>query len=257
MNARRDDIPSAESLGLSRLVHLPEVESTMDVAHELAAAGAPAGTVVLADAQTRGRGRGGHRWESEPLRGVWMTLIERPSDQRVVGVLALRLGLALADALQPLVDETVALKWPNDLLVGDRKLSGVLVEARWREASVDWVAIGIGINLAVPVSLADAASVRAGTSRNELLRAVMPGVRAAVLGGAQLSPSECERWANRDWAMGREIDEPVPGRVCGIDADGALLVERAAEAGPDARVGVGELARVRSGSLRLRASQPR
>jgi BirA family biotin operon repressor/biotin-[acetyl-CoA-carboxylase] ligase len=174
-----------------------------------------------------------------------MTLVERPPDQRVVGVLALRLGLALADALQPMVDDPIALKWPNDVLLGGRKLSGILVEARWREAVVDWVAIGIGINLSVPPTMSEAASLRAGTTRRAVLEAVVPGLRRAAVGAPLLSPAECEAWNRRDWARGRDVDEPMRGRVVGIDADGALLVEPT--------VGVGAVQRVLSGSLRLRA----
>ena len=96
--------PSATALGLAQLRHEPDVTSTMDVAHAMAAQGAPAGTLVIADRQHQGRGRGGNRWESADDAGLWMTLIERPGEQRLVGVLALRLGMAIAEALTPFVE---------------------------------------------------------------------------------------------------------------------------------------------------------
>ena len=83
------------------LIEYDEVGSTLDVAHTLAADGAAAGTVVIADAQTAGRGQRGRAWQSERGAGLWLTLIERPSDASALDVLSLRVGLALAPALDP------------------------------------------------------------------------------------------------------------------------------------------------------------
>lgn len=220
-------LPSASALGLTRLVHERAVSSTMDVAHALAADGAPAGVLVVADRQLRGRGRGGRAWESADGAGLWMTLLERPDDPRVIGVLALRLGLAMAAALSPFVDAPICLKWPNDLHAGRGKLAGILVEARWRENAVDWVAIGIGVNRRVPDGFPGAASIRAGVSRAELLLAIMPRLREAAVTRGHLSEAECAAWSARDLARGRRIREPGDGIVEGIAADGALLVRTA------------------------------
>ncbi|MEQ1690111.1 MAG: biotin--[acetyl-CoA-carboxylase] ligase [Gemmatimonas sp.] len=216
--------PSASALGLAQFIHEREVSSTMDVAHALATAGAPAGVLVMADRQRAGRGRSGNRWESADDAGLWMTLIERPADQRVIGVLALRLGMALADALSPFVVEPIRLKWPNDVMAGGGKLAGILVEARWRHAAVDWVAIGIGINRRVPPDIPQATAVRDGVSRATLLTAVVPSLRAAVAMHGQLSERERAAWHARDFARGRRIRAPRAGIVEGISADGALLV---------------------------------
>lgn len=197
----------------------------MDLAHALAAEGSPAGVLVLADRQLRGRGRGGKTWQSAPGAGIWMTLIERPRDQRVVGVLALRLGLALAKALAPFVDVAPTVKWPNDVFVGAGKVSGLLVEARWRDAAVDWVAIGVGINLTVPTEVAHAAALRDGTSVSDVLLAVIPLLRHAASKQGLLTAGERHEWEARDVARGRTICEPCAGIVRGIDTDGALLVE--------------------------------
>jgi BirA family biotin operon repressor/biotin-[acetyl-CoA-carboxylase] ligase len=196
----------------------------MDVAHALAADGVDAGVLVLADHQRRGRGRGGKTWHSADHAGLWMTLIERPADQRVVGVLALRLGLAIADALAPFVDAPLQLKWPNDVMAGPGKLVGILVEARWRNASVDWVAIGVGINRSAPAELPVAASLGAGVSRAALLMSIVPALRAAVAKEGLLSDGERAAWHARDFARGRTIIAPRAGTVVGVSADGALLV---------------------------------
>src|SRR4051794_9700307 len=106
---------------LATLLRLPRVErfesvgSTLDVAHDLAARGAPAGTLIVADAQTAGRGRMGRSWRSEPGAGIWLTLIERPDSAGGLDVLSLRIGILLAPALEPFAPSPVALKWPNDL----------------------------------------------------------------------------------------------------------------------------------------------
>ena len=214
----------AAECGLVRLEHHALVGSTMDEAHRLAQAGAEAGTLVLADAQDGGRGRGGRNWASEPGAGIWMTLIERPRDQRALDVLALRTGLALADALEPFCDGRITLKWPNDLFIGAGKLAGILIEARWRESLPEWVAIGVGVNRRVPAAFPDAASVRADTPRDDLLRAMLPAMRRAAAQGGSLTEAECAQWAERDLAYGREITEPRAGRAMGIDATGALLI---------------------------------
>ena len=121
-----DTAAFAAQCGLAALVHHARIGSTMDEAHRLAHAGAAAGTLVVADAQDGGRGRGGRSWSSEPEAGLWMTLIERPRDLAAIDVLALRIGMALADALAPYSDGAIALKWPNDLYVGAGKLAGIL-----------------------------------------------------------------------------------------------------------------------------------
>ena len=88
-------------LGVPRLVLRDCVTSTMDLAHALAQEGTEAGTLVLAEEQTAGRGRHGKRWASERGAGIWMTLVERPTDAPAVAVLSLRVGMAAARALRP------------------------------------------------------------------------------------------------------------------------------------------------------------
>lgn len=216
--------PSADALGVAQCVHLEAVGSTMDVAHAMATDGAPAGTLVLADRQLSGRGRNGRRWESMPGAGIWMTLVERPRESHGIGVLALRLGMAIAEAVTPFIDAPAMVKWPNDVYVSDGKLAGILVEARWRDAVLDWVAIGVGINLLVPPDMSGATALRRGTSRNDVLRAVVPRIRAAAAAHGVLSDGEMEVWRTRDMAHGRRVREPRVGLVEGIRNDGVLLV---------------------------------
>ena len=227
----------ARQLDLPRVEARPVVDSTMDVAHALAADGAPAGTLVLAEAQQAGRGRVGKRWQSESGAGLWLTLVERPRDASALGVLSLRIGLRLAPVLERWTVGSVRLKWPNDLFVGAGKLAGVLVETRWRGTAPDWVAIGLGINLRAPAGPFAGAALR-DADPGEVLAEVIPALRAAAFAEGPLSDAEVADFASRDLALGQRIAEPADGRVRGIAPSGELLVETAAGVTP-----------VRSGSL--------
>ena len=219
---------------LARLLDLPRVElltsvrSTMDVAHALGAERAAPGTLVLADEQTAGRGRSGKSWRSRSGAGIWMTLLERPNDPDALGVLSIRLGLKAAPVLERYADEPVRVKWPNDLLVGAGKLAGILVETRWRDRQVDWVAIGLGVNVDAPLG-EPGGSLRKGTRRVDVLAELIPAVRAATRARGALTADELERWRARDHAAGRRCRSPLAGRVRGLAPDGSLIVERGEE----------------------------
>jgi BirA family biotin operon repressor/biotin-[acetyl-CoA-carboxylase] ligase len=238
----------AERLSLPRVALYAEVGSTLDVAHDLAAGGAPAGTLVVADAQTAGRGRMGRSWRSEPGAGVWITMIERPADPTAVETLSLRVGLAVAPALDALAESPVRLKWPNDLYLGPRKLAGILIEARWREGRPEWVAIGLGINLRPPTSETRAAGLRVGVSRDDVLERVVPAMRAAARMIGPLTGIELATFGERDLAVGRACLEPAVGVVQGIDPAGALLVDVSSR-------GSKQVVAVRAGSLVFREDQ--
>lgn len=233
----------AAALGLPRVEALERTGSTMDVAHELAALGAPAGTLVVAEAQERGRGRAGHAWRSERGRGLWLTLVERPHAREGVDVLSLRIGLRLAPVLERWTDGAVRLKWPNDLLVEGRKLAGILVEARWRGERLDWVAIGLGVNLVPPSDATELAGLGAAEAP-AVLAELVPAIRAAAFASDRLDERELAAFAERDLAAGLDVVAPAVGTVRGITRDGALIV-----ATPSGEV------ECRTGSLRF-ARQP-
>jgi BirA family biotin operon repressor/biotin-[acetyl-CoA-carboxylase] ligase len=229
----------ARRLNLPRVLPLKAVSSTMDVASELAADGAPAGTLVIADTQSRGRGRGGRRWASEPGAGIWCTLLERVRDTSGLEVLSLRIGLGLARSLDRFAPAQVGLKWPNDLYLQGGKLGGILVESRWRGTRPEWTAIGIGINCRSAVH-PGASSLGAEVSRLAVLEAIVPAVRGIASARGPLTARELVAFGARDVALGRDCVEPGPGRVAGVAEDGALLVD-----GPDG------IRRYHDGSLTL------
>lgn len=211
-------------LELPRVELLESTTSTLDIAHRLAAEGAPAGTLVIANEQTAGRGRGGKSWRSAPGAGLWLTLIDRPADSSGLGVLSLRVGLASAGALDRFAPEPIRLKWPNDLYIDEGKLGGILVEARWREQAVEWVAIGLGVNVKAPDNVETAAGLEPGTDRLDVLADLVPAVVAATRARGPLDTGEMEEFAARDIARGLRCIEPAVGRVAGITPTGELLV---------------------------------
>lgn len=214
----------ARRLDLPRVAWRTSVPSTMDEAHALAADGAPAGTLVIADMQSRGRGRGGREWTSRPGAGLWMTLLERPLDASGLDVLSLRVGLRAAQVLDRFAPAPVQLKWPNDLMLPDGKVGGILVEARWRERRPEWVAIGIGVNLERPPRLPHAASLGTSVPREEVLAELVPAIRSAAAARGPLTARELEEFAGRDWARDRHVVAPAVGTVAGISPAGALLI---------------------------------
>lgn len=214
----------AAHLQLPRTELYESVSSTLDVAHALARDGAPGGTLIVAEAQTEGRGRGGKSWASARGAGLWTAFILRPDDVASVSVSSLRVGLQLAEQLDALARETVQLKWPNDLLIEAGKLAGILAEARWRERVPEWVALGIGINLVVPDEVPNAAGLPSGTSRLEVLEACTRGVRAVMGLAGPLTDEELAAFNERHAARGREVARPRPGVVEGLAPDGALLI---------------------------------
>lgn len=238
-----DGIPAA---ALARRWGVPQcglfatLPSSLDAIHDLGAQGAPAGTVVIADEQTAGRGRDGRTWRS-PTGGVWLGMLLRPP-LPAAGVLSLRIGLVVADVVEAVLGvrptslsgPRAGLKWPNDVLVDDRKVGGILCETRWQGDTLQWLGAGIGINVAneIPVELVGRAialrDLRPAARRIDVLDLLVPALLRLEAHGAQLTEFECAAFARRDWLRGRHIRAPLAGRAAGIRPDGALLVDTGA-----------------------------
>lgn len=228
-----DGIPAAtlaRRWGVPRCEVAASLGSTLDRAHALAAADAPGGTVVLALEQTAGRGRDGRTWHSPP-GGLWLALLLRPR-AATLGIVSIRAGLVLADVVDELAGRPLArLKWPNDVLVGDRKLAGVLCEGRWQGDTLQWLAIGLGVNVAneIPPGVRDTAIALAevvpGVRLLDVLDRLVPPLTQLGAAAEQLSEQECAAFAARDWLRDRPLRGPVQGHARGVRADGALLVE--------------------------------
>jgi BirA family biotin operon repressor/biotin-[acetyl-CoA-carboxylase] ligase len=231
----------AESPSIVRLATTP---STMDALHALGEAGAPAGTAVVAEVQEAGRGSRGRSWAS-PSGGLWLSVLARPR-AAALELLSLRAGLAVAEVLDRFgATGRIALKWPNDLMLDDRKCGGILCEARWQGSTPAWVAIGLGLNVTNPVPAALAATRLAdalpGMTVETLVGPVVDALRQVDAAAGSLDGAERARFERRDWLRGRALAGPVAGTAAGIAADGALLVRKSD----------GTTAAVRSGTVAL------
>ncbi len=138
---------SGEPYG-QRLHFYRSIGSTNAEAMRLAAAGAPEGTLVIADEQTAGRGRAGRRWLTPPGSGLAASLVLRPElPGSQIGHLALLGGVATAQAIESLCKLRPQLKWPNDVWINEKKVAGILGESSHSTAGLEWVVLGIGINV--------------------------------------------------------------------------------------------------------------
>lgn len=231
-----------------------EVGSTMDVARELAVAGAPAGTVVLADAQTAGRGRLGRGWVSEPGTNLYFTVVLRPSLE-LLRRLAMVVPLAVAEAIERVSGLQAEIKWPNDVQLGGLKCSGVLIDSEVQGNEPTFTLAGIGINVNsdpgrlpelrdIATSVARAAAQPA--SREDLLAAVLSGL-AELCEAAPAGAPVQERWKARLNTLGRSVNVRSgatleSGVVEDVSEDGTLRLRR-----PD-----GSLASIPAGEVTLR-----
>jgi BirA family biotin operon repressor/biotin-[acetyl-CoA-carboxylase] ligase len=227
----------ARRWGVPQVSLYDSLGSTLDAIHELGSRGAPSGTIVLAEIQTAGRGRDGRTWRS-PAGGLWLGALLKPRASDL-GVYSIRVGLVVADAIDELVGRPAAhVKWPNDVVLADRKVAGILCEGRWQGETLQWLAIGIGCNVAneIPAEVRDRATRladhRPGTTRLELCDRLVPALPRLGAGGLRLTDAEVSAFAARDWLAGRQIRAPLIGEAAGLRSDGALIVKTAR--GPDA-----------------------
>jgi BirA family biotin operon repressor/biotin-[acetyl-CoA-carboxylase] ligase len=213
-----------------------ETVSTNDDALAAAKSAAPHGALFGAETQTRGRGRRGSEWVSTPGAGLWFSSLLRPTlAPELAPALSLCAGLAVRDAVATRVAAHVQVKWPNDVLAGDRKLAGILIESQLSGAQLSSVIVGIGINvaqsafpepiagIATSLTLLQARDTRRETLLADVLHCLEARLTELAQGGiaaisAALRP--------HDALLGRHLRiENVTGTGAGIDADGQLLLQ--------------------------------
>jgi BirA family biotin operon repressor/biotin-[acetyl-CoA-carboxylase] ligase len=223
-----------------RLVALERVDSTNEEAKRLAEQGAAEGTLVWAESQSAGRGRRGRRWESPP-GNLYLSLVLRPDCQagqatQLGMVAAVAMAEALSGALPPMSD--IRLKWPNDILVNDRKAGGILLESAARGADrLDWLVLGIGVNLVSrpPDTAFPATCLRDEGAGSTSGAALLEAFARAFLGWSHawledgFGPVR-RAWLTRAWRRGQRVELRLEeGQLSGIfadlDGEGALLVE--------------------------------
>ncbi|MCA9611672.1 MAG: biotin--[acetyl-CoA-carboxylase] ligase [Myxococcales bacterium] len=210
-----------------------ETPSTMDLAHEAVAQGAPDGWTVVTRRQTAGRGARGRSWSSEEGASLPFSFVVRPL--RAGSLLALAVGLGLAESLERRGVEA-RVKWPNDVLVRDRKIAGILVEARSMGGRApDAAVVGVGVNVRPQpypddVLATDLATELPGFAASELevffaetLEAIETWIDRAVRTPSAVARGLDARLAWRGEAV--VVDDGLRGRVLGVDEEGELLIE--------------------------------
>ncbi len=212
------------------------IGSTMQRAAELTNEGCATGTIVGADQQTAGQGRQGRVWHSVP-GGLYFTMVLRPKvEMRDLAVVTMALGLGVADAVQMFAGLSVDLRWPNDVMVGERKLAGIL--AHWHEGAV---LAGIGLNVSqpdFPPELRDQATslaleTGAGQNRDVLLRAIAASIETHVkiLETGGITPILRLFGNASTYVSGKRVRVEMPGgdvtgTTAGLTPDGFLILRR-------------------------------
>jgi BirA family biotin operon repressor/biotin-[acetyl-CoA-carboxylase] ligase len=221
--------------------YFKKVDSTNEVAKKLAEEGSPEGTLVVAESQSRGRGRRGKKWVS-PEGGVWMSMILRPEIPPMnAPQLTLVTGVAVAETLKSECGLDVGIKWPNDILIGDKKVCGILTEVSATVDMVDYVVVGIGIDLNVDVNLFPPELRSGATSLKMELEREIQSVKLVqkflinfekTYGDFKEGkfPEILKEWRILSTTIGNYVEvhkrgRTLKGEAVGINKDGVLIVE--------------------------------
>lgn len=235
--------------------HLEEAASTNDLAKALGARGAPEGTLVAAEAQSAGRGRLGRDWLSPPGLGLYVSLVLRPTlPPTELPQITLTTAVAVVRALQRAAGASPGIKWPNDLILGGKKLGGILTEMETESDRIRYLVVGLGLNLNnpdFPPELAETATSlfrERGRSckRVPVLQSWLEefeGLYERFLAGK--FPEILAEWREHSVTLGRQVTvtqgtRQVTGLAREVAPDGALILETAS----------GEVLRVSSGEIR-------
>jgi BirA family transcriptional regulator, biotin operon repressor / biotin---[acetyl-CoA-carboxylase] ligase len=234
------NVALADTLFVGKLHFSSVTDSTNTDALEAARGGAPHGSVFFADEQLAGRGRGGHSWHSAAGQGLYVSVLLRPPIAAVrLPLLPLAFGLAAADSIHATSGVTVDLRWPNDLLIGPRKVGGILVEAKTESSAVAFAVVGIGINVhqrvfpvdvSTPATSLDLESNKP-VKRESLLVSLLKSLQRETLGlldtaAIQTIPRRVQQASS--WVHSRNVQVHGPqactGITAGLDENGFLLV---------------------------------
>jgi BirA family biotin operon repressor/biotin-[acetyl-CoA-carboxylase] ligase len=235
--------PRLRGLRLARtIVYYDRVGSTMEVARSLAEQGAEEGTLVIAESQEAGRGRLGRVWASAPQVGLWFSLVLRPRLLPAqVAKTTLLAAVAMAEAVAGVSGVEPGIKWPNDLLLHGRKLCGILTELKGQADAVEYLILGVGINVNhreedFPPELREQATslYLAGghtVERAALLAAFLKELEKRYYPWQEAGDDGwLEEWKRRNLTLGRRVritllEEEFCGRALALDRDGSLIVE--------------------------------
>ena len=220
-----------------KIYYYDSISSTMDMALQLGLKGSPEGTLVVAETQTKGRGRLGRDWFSPKYKGIYLSLILRPKIlPNQASILTLFSAVSVCEAIREKTDLDIKIKWPNDLLLDNHKLGGILTELSAEMDEVHFIAIGIGLNVNndKKTLVAGAISLKkyAGedTNRVELLREILHKMEVNyLLFQEKGSLPIIEKWQDYNITLGRRTkilshQKYIEGEAVDIDIDGGLLI---------------------------------
>jgi BirA family biotin operon repressor/biotin-[acetyl-CoA-carboxylase] ligase len=221
------------------IFYFESLPSTMDKAMQLALEGAHNGTLVVAESQTKGRGRLGREWLSPKYKGIYFSLVLRPNIlPQQASVLTMVIAVAVAQAIQRLTAAQVMIKWPNDILLNAKKLAGLLVEMNAEVDVVKFVIVGVGINVNVAKEQLPAAATSLKEEGfdtiercqliQEILRMIEAEYKSFLKGNVG---SIIEKWREYSSTLHSRVrvtchKEAIEGEAVDIDMDGGLLVRK-------------------------------
>ena len=215
------------------------VSSTMDIALQLAMKGSPEGTLVIAESQTKGRGRLGRSWFSPKYKGIYISLILRPKiSPHQVPLLTLMAAVSVCEGVRNETGLTAQIKWPNDILIHHKKLGGILTELNAEADLSRFVIVGIGLNVnnekkVIPIG---ATSLKEQKKQEicrlgllqEILRKIEENYLILQRNG---SPQIIDKWRNWNISLGRRVKvicqkQHIEGQAMDVDTDGGLLIRK-------------------------------
>ena len=219
--------------------YFDELSSTMDIATQLGMQGSPEGTLVVAETQSKGRGRLGRHWISPKYKGIYLSIILRPKiSPTQASLITLLSAVSICEAVKAITGLEANIKWPNDILLGNKKLGGILTELSAEMDAVRFVIVGIGLNVnnskgsLLPAATSFKEQRNEPVSRLELLQEILRRLEANYLllieGKSQVIVDAWRRYAT---TLGRRVkiacqNRQLEGQAIDIDANGGLLVRK-------------------------------
>jgi len=235
-----------------KIHYFESVSSTMDIAAELGMKHAPEGAIVLAESQTRGKGRLGRSWFSPKYKGIYFSLILRPKVlPSAAALLTLLAAVSVCEAIKEVTGLDPGIKWPNDILLHHKKIGGILTELNAETDRVNFLVLGIGLN----VNNDKKALISGATSlqeqkkehihRVELLQAILRRIEKNYLSFQDKgSKPIIEKWREHSLTLGKRVKvychrAHIEGEALDIDADGGLLIRK--DSGVTSKVMAGDV----------------
>jgi BirA family biotin operon repressor/biotin-[acetyl-CoA-carboxylase] ligase len=216
-----------------------QTTSTNDIAARLAQDGVKEGAVIFAESQSKGRGRLGRNWMSPPRKGLWFSILLRPNMRpQAATQLTVAAATALVRAIQQQTEIEPEIKWPNDILIGGKKVAGILTELTAELERVKDIVLGIGVDVNIDEFPADLRKIATSLKIENGSHVDRPALAAAMLREldrdyARICAGEfaevAEEWQERCTTIGQEVsirlgDRVVRGMAESLDSEGAMLL---------------------------------